>query len=98
MSERVEIGNPMLYCGDGLAIAPTLTGIEAVVTDPPYGIKAKTDNRDRARRLLKGTHTTARAFAAMVGDDRPFDPSPWLSYPYVILWGGNPYFDSRRRC
>jgi DNA modification methylase len=36
------IGNATLYCGDCLEILPTLTGIDAVVTDPPYGIGADT--------------------------------------------------------
>lgn len=33
----VIIGNATLYCGDCLEILPHLTGIDAVVTDPPYG-------------------------------------------------------------
>ena len=67
--------------------------VDHIVTDPPYGIRAKTDNRDRSKRRLKGTNTTARAFSAIVGDDRPFDPAPWLGYRHVILWGGNHYAD-----
>lgn len=34
--ERVEIGPHVLYCGDCREILPTLSGIDAVVTDPPY--------------------------------------------------------------
>jgi site-specific DNA-methyltransferase (adenine-specific)/modification methylase len=36
---KVEIGNATLYLGDCAEILPTLTQIDAVVTDPPYGIK-----------------------------------------------------------
>jgi site-specific DNA-methyltransferase (adenine-specific) len=37
---RIEtIGNATLYLGDCLSILPELSGINAVVTDPPYGIK-----------------------------------------------------------
>lgn len=32
------IGNATLYLGDCLEILPTLEGVDAVVTDPPYGI------------------------------------------------------------
>jgi DNA modification methylase len=32
------IGDAMLYCGDCLEILPTLGKVDAVVTDPPYGI------------------------------------------------------------
>ena len=38
MTERVEIGDAVLYCGDCLEILPTLPKVDAVVTDPPYGI------------------------------------------------------------
>lgn len=37
-SVRVErIGNATLYLGDCREILPTLSNIDAVVTDPPYG-------------------------------------------------------------
>lgn len=36
MTNPVIIGNATLYCGDCLDILPTLKGIDAVVTDPPY--------------------------------------------------------------
>ena len=36
---RVErIGDATLYLGDCLEVLPTLSGVDAVVTDPPYGI------------------------------------------------------------
>ena len=36
---KVEIDNATLYLGDCVEILPTLNGINAVITDPPYGIK-----------------------------------------------------------
>jgi DNA modification methylase len=36
MIEPVTIGRATLYCGDAREIVPTLTGVDAVVTDPPY--------------------------------------------------------------
>ena len=38
LSERVEIGDSVLYHGDCLEILPTLDKVDAVVTDPPYGV------------------------------------------------------------
>lgn len=38
MSTPVVIGNATLYCGDCREILPTLPKVDAVVTDPPYGI------------------------------------------------------------
>lgn len=37
VTERVEIGDAVLYHGDCLEILPTLPKVDAVVTDPPYG-------------------------------------------------------------
>lgn len=38
MGREVRIGDAVLYCGDCRDILPTLTGVDAVVTDPPYGV------------------------------------------------------------
>ena len=36
LPEPALIGNATLYCGDCLEILPHLSGIDAVITDPPY--------------------------------------------------------------
>jgi len=41
--EKVVIGNATLYHGDCLEILPTLQKVDAVITDPPYGINTKSD-------------------------------------------------------
>ena len=41
---REAIGNAVLYLGDCLEILPTLPKVDAVITDPPYGINADTLN------------------------------------------------------
>ena len=38
--EKVIIGNAELYCGDCMEVLPTLPKVDAVITDPPYGILA----------------------------------------------------------
>ena len=35
---KVEIGNATLYLGDCMDVLPTLPKVDAVITDPPYGI------------------------------------------------------------
>ena len=37
----VFIGNATLYCGDCMDILPTLPKVDAVITDPPYGLGKK---------------------------------------------------------
>jgi len=48
VSDPVRIGDATLYLGDCLEILPTLGKVDAVVTDPPYGIgldyEGKTDD------------------------------------------------------
>lgn len=45
MVDPVQIGNATLYCGDCLEILPTLGKVDAVVTDPPYGIGFRSNYR-----------------------------------------------------
>jgi DNA modification methylase len=39
LTNPVRIGDAVLYLGDCLDILPTLGKVDAVITDPPYGIK-----------------------------------------------------------
>ena len=39
---KVQIGDATLYCGDCVEVLPTLPKVDAVITDPPYGINADT--------------------------------------------------------
>lgn len=55
--ERVEvIGDCTLYQGDCLRVMPFLDGVDAVVTDPPYGMEWKSAWRssDTAHDAIKG--------------------------------------------
>jgi DNA modification methylase len=73
-----------LYCGDCREVLPTLGKVDAVVTDPPYGIA----HVKGAGGL--GKHNR-RNIAPIFGDDVDFDPSPWLGFKDVILWGASHY-------
>lgn len=79
-----EAAGVSLYLGDCLKIIPTLAGIEAVVSDPPYGIAYCHGARKNGIKF--GTDCQA-----IIGDDAPFDPSPWVNYPVAVLWGANHY-------
>lgn len=48
------IGDATLYLGDCREILPTLSGIDAVVTDPPYGIGFDYHSYDDTRQNLVG--------------------------------------------
>ena len=46
MNNPVIIGNATLYLGDCREILPALPKVDAVITDPPYGIGFKYEGRD----------------------------------------------------
>lgn len=92
MYKRKEIiGDCTLYLGDCLEVMPTLDKVDAVVTDPPYGIKAAGGfsgaggfSKPIARREYKGNW-----------DDTKPDLTLLFSYPHCkhIIWGGNYFTD-----
>jgi len=95
MTSPVVIGDAELWLGDCREIAPTLQGIECVVSDPPYGMGWNTDSsrfsgghRDSVVRREQGRSD----WGAIDDDDRPFDPTPWLAYLQVVLFGCNHYW------
>jgi site-specific DNA-methyltransferase (adenine-specific) len=81
-----EDGSAVLYRADNRDVLPTLVGIDCIVTDPPYGCKADCDYT-RFTKKTRSYLTDNNTWPGIVGDDAPFDPSPWLNYPEVILWG-----------
>jgi DNA modification methylase len=91
------IGRATLYLGDCRDILPTLGKVDAVVTDPPYGIgesAKKAATRGRASELCP------RAIVkTYIGDAWDHEPCPaeviaWLreNSQWQVIFGGN-YFD-----
>ena len=88
---RIEqIGDATLYLGDCLEILPTLPKVDAVITDPPYGI-GEAAGKNASRNNL--------AVAKDYGDDR-WDDKPISrdmlqlvinAGQWVIVFGGNYY-------
>lgn len=82
---RVEtIGRATLYLGDCRDILPTLTGVDAILSDPPYGIAHVKGAGGQ------GKHNR-RNIRAIANDDQPFDPAHLLGFPEVLIWGANHY-------
>jgi site-specific DNA-methyltransferase (adenine-specific) len=85
--KREGFGDATLYLGDCRMIAPLLSRPAALIGDPPYGIAFAHSGGGRSKYQTK-------FLTQIVGDDRPFDPSPWLKFaPIVVLWGANHFAD-----
>lgn len=85
MSEKVTIGNATLYLGDCLEILPTLPKVDAVVTDPPYGLGKKWAGGPKWHLAHGGNgHDAIKEWDAEAPD------MSWIDVP-AIVWGGQ-YF------
>ena len=83
--KKEVIGNAELYLGDCLEILPTLGEVDAVVTDPPYGI-----NNDNFRESLPQTKGSTDC-RKIIGDDSLKVVAgffQWLPCEAVV-WGAN---------
>jgi DNA modification methylase len=89
------IGNATLLLGDCLEILPTLGKVDAVITDPPYGIAHPCNFAERGR----GNLAACNDYPDVHMDDRPFDPSPFLALNVpTAMWGGNYFADKLPPC
>jgi len=85
-----------LHLGDCMTVLPTLPRDMAIVSDPPYGMNLDTDNSrfsggTAGNMAKRGNGIGTANGQPIIGDDRPFDPLPWLQFDKVILWGSNHY-------
>ena len=78
-----------LMQGDCRDYLDRIAKVDAIVGDPPYGGDYDTDYT----RFTMGSNghgkPSIRNHDPVIGDDEPFDPSPWLGFDKVILWGSN---------
>ena len=95
---RIEtIGNATLYLGDCRDILPTLPKVDAVITDPPYGIgEAAGKNASRAKLAV------AKDFGNDSWDDEPISPDLIQMVrhagKWTVIFGGNYYALPAARC
>lgn len=80
---KVQIGDATLYLGDCMEILPTLNKVDAVITDPPYGIGiAKNPVRQAHEKLDWDAAPPQKQLIDMCVN----------AGNLAIIWGGN-YFD-----
>lgn len=90
---KVQIGDATLYLGDCMEILPTLDKVDAVITDPPYGIS----RAGQQETFTKSPKHKRKHFEDLGWDDgRPnkelFDLM-LKSGNKCLIWGGNYFAD-----
>jgi site-specific DNA-methyltransferase (adenine-specific) len=92
MSEPVTIGNATLYCADALEILPTLAAVDAVVTDPPYGISHVTHGQRFVRASSIAGDNDTQCYKFLDGLDLPlvafYSPytDPGIKWRSILVW------------
>lgn len=79
-----------LHNGDCLEYMKTLApaSVQACISDPPYGVSFVTGSS-----FNRYGGNTKHHGVKIAGDDKPFDPAPFLGFPVVVLFGANNYAD-----
>jgi DNA modification methylase len=90
VTQPVIIGRATLYLGDCRDILPTLPKVDAVVTDPPYGI-GEAAGKNRSRGLL----AQSKDYGDDTWDDTPIDAETIAKIVekarFSVIFGGNYY-------
>lgn len=91
---RVEtIGRATLYLGDCRDILPTLPKVDAVVTDPPYGIRYAS-----APVVGKNRPAETKYIKSDWDESAPDLSGVIAASPKAIIWGGNYFGLNPSRC
>lgn len=79
------IGDCTLYLGDCMEIIPSIPSIDAVITDPPYGINANKQTLGKGKKdFYRGSDW----------DKKPPDIKDFLKLSkFLCVWGGNYFAD-----
>lgn len=91
------IGNATLYLGDCRDILPTLPKVDAVITDPPYGI-----GEAAGKNASRGKLAVAKDFGNDSWDDKPIDDDLLRMVreagKWAVIFGGNYYAMPAAKC
>ena len=95
---RVEtIGNAILYRADCRDVLPTLPKVDAVITDPPYGI-GEAAGKNKSRNNL----AAAKDYGDDAWDDQPIGDDLMLAVrsagKWAVIFGGNYYAMPPAKC
>lgn len=82
---KVVIGDATLYLADCMDVLPTLPKVDAVITDPPYGVLAETGSAATRR---SGGNKDNGHIAWDIAPSAPLVDMIVSSAPIQAIWGG----------
>lgn len=101
MSEPVVIGSATLYLGDCRDILPTLPKVDAVITDPPYGI-GEAAGKAKTRKGGIGGGKYVKDYGDDNWDDQPISDDLIAAIRqagrWAVIFGGNYYSMPPAKC
>lgn len=83
-----RIGGQRLILGDCLEVMPTLGRVDAVVTDPPYGIGAAAQAFMGIKKRVN-SKCAPKDYGDKAWDDKPADMEWFDGSTPAVIWGGN---------
>jgi len=94
--DKFVYGDATLYLGDCMEVMNDLDKVDAVVTDPPYGIKADKNMSKQSGQKYGKAATKKAHYKKSEWDNEPCSPEKLEAMQYIstyqIIFGGN-YFD-----
>lgn len=88
MTPYFERDGVTIYHGDSAEIGPAVPPPALLLTDPPYGINYRS-NHNSSRRGQFARWVRHDNLPGIIGDDKPFEPQPWMLVGLAAVFGGN---------
>jgi site-specific DNA-methyltransferase (adenine-specific) len=79
-------GRVTLYLGDCMDIMPTLGKVDALISDPPYGMDWSFTGQGSGKGAQGGRESVTKG-QRIKGDSVDFDPTHLLGFDRVVIWG-----------
>lgn len=83
--QKYKLGRHTLICGNSYDIINIINNVDALISDPPYGI-----NYNPSWNKWDGSKGN---FNKVIGDDETFNPTDFLNFKTVLLFGANYFSD-----
>lgn len=83
--QKYKLGRHTLICGNSYDIVNIINNVDALISDPPYGI-----NYNPSWNKWDGSKGS---FNKVIGDNELFNPADFLNFKTVLLFGANYFSD-----